>query len=289
MAGPTRTSMGSPSSPGRNGKDKDRDKEKSPIRQSIISLLSVFKRNALTEKKGSAENGFDPGLERDSEPVLAKCELGPRFEFERNAIETRIVCGSGEKALPNVPSSNASGGLYLQVGTPHHGDYEVTRRPRGVTLFDAPVPPISLADDTPCSSQPKKRQTCGALLYLSQYPDSLRSSQAPAWLPCTATLEEDVQSIRISWSDPLSEEERVLTHIVSLARCADVRSLVASQLEEQDLTIPLVGCKDEMKIEDLKVFEILFEGMEREKFAARTVRERARWVSAIWLVFSVIT
>jgi len=276
--------MGLPSSPGQNGKDKDRDKEKSPIRQSIISLLSVFKRNAVTDKKGSTENGLDSGLERDSEPMLAKCELGPGPEFERNAIETRIVCGSGEKALPNVPSSNSSGGLYIQVGTSHHGDYEVTQRPRGITLFDAPVPPISLADDLPCSSQSKKRQICGVLLYLSQCPDNLRSSQSPVWLPCTVTLEEDVQSIRISWSDPSSQEEGS-THIVSLARCADVRSLVASQLEERDLTIPLVGCKDEIRVEDFKVFEILFEGKEREKFAARTVRERARWVSAIWLVF----
>jgi hypothetical protein len=285
MAGLTRTSLGSPSSPGQNGKDKDRDKEKSPIRQSIISLLSVFKRNALTEKKSSVGHGPEPGLERDSEPMLAKCELGPGLEFERNAIETRIVCGSGEKALPNIPSSSASGGLYIQVGTPHHGDYEVAKRPRGIALFDAPVPPISLADDPLCSSQPKKRQICGVLLYLSQCPDNLRSSQGPAWLPCTATLEEDVQSIRISWSDLSSQEERVSTHIVSLARCTDVRSLVASQLEERDLTIPLAGCKDEVRIEDYKVFEILFEGKGREKFAARTVRERARWVSAIWFVF----
>ena len=31
-----------------------------------------------------------------------------------------------------------------------------------------------------------------------------------------------------------------------------------------------------------KVFELLFEGRPRERFAARSLTERATWVSAIW-------
>ena len=279
MAGPTRDSSPSPS---RNGKDKDKDREKSPIRQSIINLLSVFKRNASAGKKGSHSAGPDSEPEHEFEPGLSKLELGLVPDFERNAIETRcsVVCGSDKKALPSIPPS----GQYLQVDIPHYNNDKDDKQLQGVALFDAPVPCISLADESPSVSQPKRRQTCGVLLYLSQNADNLGSFLGPTWLPCTAALDEDIRSIRLSWSDPSSDEDRVSTHIVSLARCADVRSLISSQLDEQDIKIPLVGCKDEIRIEDFKVFEILFEGSVREKFAAKTVRERARWVSAIWLV-----
>lgn len=284
MAGPTR----GPSSPsrGRSGKDKDRNREKSPIRQSIINLLSVFKRSASARKKDSVAPapGRDYGpAEHEFAPGLTNLELGLGTRFERNAIETRgtAVCGSDDKALPSVPSN----GRYLEVGIPLYGNDEGAERPLGVTLFDAPVPCISSADEYPCVSQSKKRQVCGILLYLSQCEDDLGSFQGLTWRPCTAALEEDIRSICVSWSDPTSPEERVSTHVVSLARCADVRSLIASQLDERDVEIPLAGCKDDIRIEDFKVFEILFEGKVREKFAARTVRERARWVSAIWFVF----
>ena len=294
---PVRTSMARPTrgslpSPGRNGKDKDRDRDKSPIRQSIINLLSVFKRNPSAGKKDSPTPTPAPGrdygpAEYEFAPGLTTSELGLGPLYERNAIETRgaAVCGfDDDKALPSVPSN----GQYLEVGIPLYDNDEDAERPPGVTLFDAPVPCISSADDYPSVSQSKKRQVCGVLLYLSQSADHLGSFQGPTWRPCTAALEEDIRSIRVSWSDPTSEEERALTHVVSLAQCADVRSLTASQLDERDVEIPLVGCKDELRIEDFKVFEILFEGKVREKFAARTVRERARWVSAIWFAFFLI-
>ncbi|CCL99099.1 uncharacterized protein FIBRA_01113 [Fibroporia radiculosa] len=66
------------------------------------------------------------------------------------------------------------------------------------------------------------------------------------------------------------------TDIISFKECTDVRSLSISELNlnEQRLLPSDVG--------ELKVFELLFEGRPREKFAANSVPARATWVSAIW-------
>ncbi|KAK2464306.1 hypothetical protein APHAL10511_003763 [Amanita phalloides] len=240
--------IGVPASPAK--RDRDKDKEKSPIRQSIMNVLSVFinKRSAPGEKRVAPDLDLEPEPER-------QYGFKPGTDFERNAFETRtaVVHGACGKALPSVPPPSAP------------GDDGGTKRPRGVALYDAPVSAISLANGALSDSAPKKKQLCGSV-----------------WLPCIATLEAEDRSIRLSWSTSSPEGEHVLTHIVSLARCADVRSLVPSQLDEQDTKLPLVGCKDELRIQEFKVFEVLFQGREPEKFAAKTVRDRARWVSAIW-------
>ncbi|KAF8629409.1 hypothetical protein AX15_003463 [Amanita polypyramis BW_CC] len=279
-----------PSTPYRIGCNA-KDKEKSPIRQSIMSLFSVFKKNTQAGRKGISGVCSDPEFESEREGEQ-RHEVGPGPDFERNAIEIRVGHGHGpnDKALPSIPAVGAvcSQIQYLWVDGASSGDDRDnsagTENGRGVTLFDAPVPtPISLAEDTLCDlAVPKKRQICGVLLYLSQYSSNLGSSDSPVWLPCTATLGAGDRSIVVSWSNPSSEEGQTSMHTVHLAGCTDIRSLVTSQLNEHDTKIPLMGCKEELKIADFKVFEILFEGRERERFAARTVRDRARWVSAIW-------
>ncbi|KAM6501962.1 hypothetical protein JOM56_001939 [Amanita muscaria] len=213
--------QGAPVSPGKNEIAKGKDK--SPIRQSIRNLLSVFS----SKKHGS---GGSP---------------------KRNIMKG--ITG----ILPRV------------------------------TLFDAPVPPIPLDQVSPDPSPMPSRKhrgptkTCGALLYLSHYENSFGSFSSPAWLPCTVTLEVDDHSIIVSWKNPEAQQPlKMQTHTVTLARCTDVRSLVGDQLDQQDIDIPISGCN--LVIEHFKVFELLFEGRQREKFAAKTVRERAKWVSAIW-------
>ncbi|KAJ6609872.1 hypothetical protein B0H10DRAFT_453225 [Mycena sp. CBHHK59/15] len=61
-----------------------------------------------------------------------------------------------------------------------------------------------------------------------------------------------------------------------LKHCTDVRSLSSMKLDPEERAL-LPG-----DVKDIKVFEILFEGRAREKFATTSIRERARWVSAIW-------
>lgn len=130
--------------------------------------------------------------------------------------------------------------------------------------------------DTPGMSAPpvlrsRSRQMTSSLLYLSRIP-SLSNSILPVWTTCTVTLESD--RIVISWLTPHGNPS---THSIPLSHCSDVRSLSLQQLDHDEAALLPKGAT-----EDLKLFEILFEGKAREKFAATSVRERAGWVSAIW-------
>ncbi|KAL0956318.1 hypothetical protein HGRIS_002471 [Hohenbuehelia grisea] len=122
-----------------------------------------------------------------------------------------------------------------------------------------------------CSiSQPMMRT--GSLLYLTS---SLEPGLA-AWKHCSATLNSQQNYISVTW---ITEEGRSSEHIISLVACADVRSITSHQLGEP-LKTALVP--QDTGPDSLKVFEILFEGRSRERFAAFSVQERAAWVSAIW-------
>ena len=116
----------------------------------------------------------------------------------------------------------------------------------------------------------------GTLLYLSRPSTSPWASPIlPVWTTCTANLVAG--EIRITW---LTTQGNPSTHIISLASCSDVRSLPLDQVDPNERALlPTKG-----DAEDLKVFEILFEGQPREKFAVTSVQGRAGWVSAIWWV-----
>jgi hypothetical protein len=78
----------------------------------------------------------------------------------------------------------------------------------------------------------------------------------------------------ITW---LTTHGNPFIHTIRLSNCTDVRSLSSQQLDAEECALLPKGDTKEPK-----VFEILFEGKAREKFAATSVRERAEWVSAIW-------
>ncbi|KAG1858133.1 hypothetical protein F4604DRAFT_1685009 [Suillus subluteus] len=68
------------------------------------------------------------------------------------------------------------------------------------------------------------------------------------------------------------------THVLPLDGCTDVRSISLNRLDlDEKALLPTQTDQSEPK-----VFELLFEGRRREKFAASSSQERARWVSAIW-------
>lgn len=119
---------------------------------------------------------------------------------------------------------------------------------------------------------PVKRKT-GPLLYLART-SHLSSSLPilPVWTTCTATIETNM--ILISW---LTAHGNPSIYTISLSNCTDVRSLSSQQLDAEERALLPKG-----DTKELKVFEILFEGRTREKFAATSVQERAEWVSAIW-------
>ncbi|EGO00087.1 hypothetical protein SERLA73DRAFT_152204 [Serpula lacrymans var. lacrymans S7.3] len=114
----------------------------------------------------------------------------------------------------------------------------------------------------------------GTLLYLSRsFSSPSKSPVLPVWITCTVSLY--ATHVLITW---LTLQGNPSTHVIPLLTCSDVRSLALNQISsDEKALLPLKSDKD-----DLKVFEVLFEGRPREKFAAPSVQERAEWVSAIW-------
>lgn len=123
--------------------------------------------------------------------------------------------------------------------------------------------------------RPSRKKQTGSLLYLTHEQGSL------AWTTCNVTLEEN--KILLASFTPNME---LCVHEIVLSHCANIHSLSLGQLAaEEAALLDAVAGSDKMK-----AFEILFEGRSREKFAAKTVRERAAWISAIWHVhFSLLS
>ena len=116
-------------------------------------------------------------------------------------------------------------------------------------------------------SRPSGKKQTGSLLYLAGEQGSL------AWTTCNATLEGNkIVLASFTPNMDLYVREIILSH------CADVYSLSHVQLDADEAAL-LDAVADGGK---MQVFEILFKGRSREKFAAKTVRERAGWISAIW-------
>ncbi|KAF8160742.1 hypothetical protein B0H34DRAFT_795616 [Crassisporium funariophilum] len=120
----------------------------------------------------------------------------------------------------------------------------------------------------------KRKKQTGSLLHLTRgsqlSPDTL---VAPVWVTCNVTLEAN--KIVVS---SFTQNMDLCIHEIMLTRCSDIRSLSISQLDPEEAS-QLERMPDGDKV---KVFEVLFEGRGREKFAAKSVRERAGWISAIW-------
>ncbi|KAF8210186.1 hypothetical protein K438DRAFT_1809137 [Mycena galopus ATCC 62051] len=118
-------------------------------------------------------------------------------------------------------------------------------------------------------------QLASSLFYLARSPETSPASQGlahcilPVWTFCSAALRGD--TVHLTWPTTPS------THSVFLKHCTDVRSRTLDELDSEERAL-LPGDS-----EDLRVFEVLFNGNGvGEKFATTSVRERARWVSAIW-------
>ncbi|KAG2078974.1 hypothetical protein BDR04DRAFT_14360 [Suillus decipiens] len=113
----------------------------------------------------------------------------------------------------------------------------------------------------------------GVLLYLSMSSSSTTSSILPVWTFCNVTLHP--LHMLITWH---TSHGNPSTQVLSLDGCTDVRSISLSRLDpDEKALLPAPADQSESK-----VFELLFEGRRREKFAASSSQERARWVSAIW-------
>lgn len=112
----------------------------------------------------------------------------------------------------------------------------------------------------------------GPLLHLSQ-PTSPSSPILPVWIPCDAVLHQSHILLTSATTQGIRR-----TDVVSLRACTDVKSLTSSDIGlEQRALLPTME-----KSEIPKVFELVFDGKEKQRFAVLTVKDRAAWVSAIW-------
>ncbi|KAI0746026.1 hypothetical protein C8Q76DRAFT_665452 [Earliella scabrosa] len=168
---------------------------------------------------------------------------------------------SRRQSLSPTPYSSRSGG-----NIPYEG---ASRRqaPPPLTLQIPEARPAS-NERTICIS-PVSAHTgkAGPLLYLSRLPSS---DIPPVWMDCTAQLHST--HILVTWETPQGNPSPKL---VSFTACTDVRSLSPADMNETERgLLP--------RETEWKVFELLFEGRARERFAAKSLTERATWVSAIW-------
>ena len=118
----------------------------------------------------------------------------------------------------------------------------------------------------------------GPLFYFIPRASTLSPPGPPVWTSCNVTLEVDAHKLLVS-SFTGSDMEPCI-HEILLSRCTGIRSLgvAKSGNEERRALSGFVGPEEET----LRVFEVLFEDREREKFAARSVKDRERWISALW-------
>jgi hypothetical protein len=112
----------------------------------------------------------------------------------------------------------------------------------------------------------------GPLLHLSQ-PTSVSSPILPVWIPCDAVLHQSHILLTSATTQGIRR-----TDVVSLRACTDVKSLTSGDIgAEQRALLPMMENSAVPK-----VFELVFDGKETQRFAVPTVKDRAAWISAIW-------
>ncbi|KAH7888733.1 hypothetical protein F5I97DRAFT_743616 [Phlebopus sp. FC_14] len=138
-------------------------------------------------------------------------------------------------------------------------------RPKPAPLPERSVRQIAL------STSKASALLSGPLHYLSR-PSPSASSILPVWTSCTVTLYDS--HLLLTWytlhGNPSSQ-------VFPLGGCMDVHSLALKQLDANERALLPRNGND-----DLKIFELLFEGRTPEKFAAASSHDRGQWVSAIW-------
>jgi len=122
-----------------------------------------------------------------------------------------------------------------------------------------------------CTSPTYSLQT-GALLHLSP-PTTASSPILPVWIPCDAVLHRSHILLTSATTQGIPR-----TDVVSLRACTDVKSLAPGEIGiEQRAMLPAMENST-----NPRVFELIYDGKEKQLFAAPTVKDRAAWVSAVW-------
>lgn len=175
----------------------------------------------------------------------------------------QLLSSAFKREKDNKPSISTS-----QISAP----FPVTASPRETT---SPLPDLesrSLASHPPPQISPDPVHS-GNIYYLHSDTTPEGAMPLPLWLKCLVTLTRDHMAIRQS----LGPECSLLTRVLPLEACIDVKSVTQDQLEESERNLLPSN-------NDLKIFEMHFTGVGKHKFAAPCLADRATWVSAIWYV-----
>jgi len=234
-----------------------KDKDKSPIRQSLRNLFSVLKKGAggltLTSSKRNLLMGGVGGPYDGLGAAVA-----PRTHAEAQA---QVQGPRSQQATPLAALKNAknmSGSLLY-----------LTRLIPPSELIKLPSPlPIDISRSTS-----------------SSYPGSSAGIGQLAWTTCNLTCSPTPGGgggAKLILSSFTSELQLVV-HEIDLSGCTDIRSLSDEEARLLEVDPGAYEHGNEGVGGGPKVFELQFKGSKpKEKFAARSVRERAGWISAIW-------
>ncbi|KAL7281445.1 hypothetical protein ACG7TL_004758 [Trametes sanguinea] len=262
----SRASPGAGPSPPRQGegaraKEKDKDKGRSPIRQSFRNLLSVFKKSKPAHRESSPQY----------EGASARISPSSSVAGTRYKAGGAPACEESRRGLSPPPPPPSKPSLTLQI---------------------PPTAPFAQTDPRSCASPISAHAgKQGPLLYLcrtspqshghghgEQQSESGSSSSSgggggglpPVWMSCLAQLH--TTHVLISWQ---TAQGNPTSRLVPFTACSDVRSLALSELAAEERALLPEGRPE------LRVFELLFEGRAREKFAAEGVTERAGWENRV--------
>lgn len=137
------------------------------------------------------------------------------------------------------------------------------------------------AEPVSASAAAPRRRMTGLLLYLSRGAQLL-SPDVPGplvWTACSVTIDGNKLAVA-----PFGADADAAVHEIMLRRCTDIRSLAPTQLTAEEVNV-LERTPDG---DTMRVFELIFDDQRRERFAAKSVRERAGWISAIWCVYCAV-
>lgn len=230
---------GHAAAPGGGKKDLSKDKDKSPIRQSLKNLFSVLKKGAggLAKRRPTDEL---QGYLHQAQLRQDKNDLG---QHSSSTVRGNVAVTTGPPSSNNVIEQSKTTATSINAN--------------------------------------QKKKMSGSLLYLTRG-SQITNPETPCpltWATCSVTL--DANKLVVS---SFMGELELYVHEIALAKCSDIHSLSLSQLNEEERRL-----LEEVTQEgdNMKVFEVIFDGAVKrktEKFAAKSVKERAGWISAIWCV-----
>jgi len=143
---------------------------------------------------------------------------------------------------------------------------------------ELPSPPPANAKIAPSCTHPSYRDLAsladnsiisGPALYLSTH--TTTENTLPVWTECNIALYPT--HVLVTWHTTYGNP---ISHMIKLESCVDARSIPLDELGEFELAL--------LPDLDRKAFFLSFEGAPREKFLVPSISERAKWVSAVWLV-----